>query len=303
MKKISSLKGSFLLLLAAFIWGTTFVAQTSASDSVKTFTFNMSRNIVGSLFLLIFILVTDYLKKKNSTKTDSKWPLLQGAVCGVVLFFAMNMQQFGIGIYPESVATSGRAGFITATYVVMVAIVTTLNKRDRLDWFMVLSVIGTVAGMYFLCLAGGFNGIYLGDLVEFGCAVCFTLHIIVVDKYSKCDGVKLSCIQFAVCALISSVPCFVMEKPVVTEVLNAAKEILYAGILSSGVAYTLQIVGQKYAKPAVASIVMSLESVFAVLAGAIVLKEIMSAREILGCILVFASVILAQVPDIKKSVE
>lgn len=307
---MKNLRGSLILLLAAFFWGTTFVAQTSASEKIGTFTFTVSRCVVGSLFLGIVILLKDnVLLKKTENATDKRknsWPWIPGIMCGVVLFFAMNAQQFGIGLYPEEAAASGRAGFLTATYVVMVAVVVQIKGRkngDKLDGLVILSILGTVVGMYFLCMSKGFSGFYIGDAVELLCACCFTAHIMVIDNYSDVDSVKLSCMQFITSGLLSGIMCIILERPQMADILSAAGPILYAGILSSGVAYTCQMIGQKYAEPAVASIVMSLESVFAVLAGCIILNEVMSKRESLGCILVFASVILAQLPQFKKTKE
>lgn len=317
---MKNLKGSIILLIAAFFWGTTFVAQTMGAGKVGTFTFNASRCVIGSTFLLIVSLIRDtWIKHKNTdnkqtTKTlvISKWPFIPGVICGTVVFLAMTTQQAGLSFYPEDAAASGRAGFLTATYVVMVAVIEQLvlliNKKkgkttdEGLSIIVMLSVLITVIGMYLLCVGkGGFTSLYVGDIIEFGCAFCFTAHILVVDKYNNTDSIKLSCIQFATCMLLSVIGGVISHESVnLNNVQLALPAILYAGILSSGVAYTCQMIGQKYAKPAVASIVMSLESVFAVISGAIVLKEVMNGREILGCILVFSAVILAQIPSFIK---
>lgn len=333
---MKNLKGSIILLIAAFFWGTTFVAQTMGAGKVGTFTFNASRCVIGSTFLLIVSLIRDtWIKHKNTdnkpisvtvannttappynTKAEahvtSKWPLVPGIICGTVVFLAMTTQQAGLSFYPDDAAASGRAGFLTATYVVMVAVIEQLvlliNKKkgkttdEGLSIIVMLSVLITVIGMYLLCVGkGGFTSLYVGDIIEFGCAFCFTAHILVVDKYNNTDSIKLSCIQFATCMLLSVIGGLISHESVnLNNVQLALPAILYAGILSSGVAYTCQMIGQKYAKPAVASIVMSLESVFAVISGAIVLKEVMNGREILGCILVFSAVILAQIPGFIK---
>jgi drug/metabolite transporter (DMT)-like permease len=212
----------------------------------------------------------------------------------------MNLQQAGIGLYPEEAAASGRSGFLTATYVIMVAAVVQLRGwKDgvRLRLAILISVIGTVCGMYLLCLSDGAANIYLGDILELLCAVCFTVHILVIDYFTDIDSIRLCCMQFIICGVLSFLPMALIERPQGSDILAAGIPILYAGILSGGVAYTLQMVGQKNAQPAVASIVMSMESVFAVLAGCILLHETMTAREIAGCVLMFAAVILANVPN------
>ena len=300
---MKNLKGSLILFTAAFFWGTTFVAQVNGSDHLGVFTYNASRSFVGFLFLLIVALLNDKRKKAKTgtAAAPSNWPVKGGILCGIVLFFAMATQQTGISLYPKQVAAAGRSGFLTAIYVVIVAVIVAIAGK-KLQGFVVISVIGTVCGMYLLCLKDGFSGIYIGDLFGLICAFCFAGHILVVDHYNKADCIKLSCIQFLTAGTLSLLACLFTEQIVIKDIIAAAPAIFYAGILSSGVAYTLQMVGQKYTKPAVASIVMSLESVIAVVAGAIVLHEVLSGREILGCTIVFASVILAQIPGfLKKS--
>ena len=298
---MKNLKGSLILFTAAFFWGTTFVAQVNGSDHLGVFTYNASRSFVGFLFLLIVALLNDNRKKANTgtATTPSKWPVKGGILCGIVLFFAMATQQTGISLYPKQVAAAGRSGFLTAIYVVIVAVIVAIAGK-KLQGFVVISVIGTVCGMYLLCLKDGFSGIYIGDLFGLVCAFCFAGHILVVDHYNRADCIKLSCLQFLTAGTLSLLSCLFTEQIVIKDIIAAAPAIFYAGIFSSGVAYTLQMVGQKYTKPAIASIVMSLESVIAVVAGAIVLHEVLSGREILGCTIVFASVILAQIPGFLK---
>ena len=298
---MKNLKGSLILFTAAFFWGTTFVAQVNGSDHLGVFTYNASRSFVGFLFLLIVALLNDNRKKANTgtATTPSKWPVKGGIVCGIVLFFAMATQQTGISLYPKQVAAAGRSGFLTAIYVVIVAVIVAIAGK-KLQGFVVISVIGTVCGMYLLCLKDGFSGIYIGDLFGLVCAFCFAGHILVVDHYNRADCIKLSCLQFLTAGTLSLLSCLFTEQIVIKDIIAAAPAICYAGIFSSGVAYTLQMVGQKYTKPAIASIVMSLESVIAVVAGAIVLHEVLSGREILGCTIVFASVILVQIPGFLK---
>jgi drug/metabolite transporter (DMT)-like permease len=298
---MKNIKGSLILLLTAAIWGMAFVAQSTASDSIGGFTFNAVRSFLGALFLLTFIGVRRIIEKmrNNTEKIKYKDTVKGGIICGVILFAAVNFQQFGIAAYPEGTAASGRSGFITATYVVMVAIFEGVRGK-KMRPALIAAVIGCIVGMYLLCFSGGFEKIYTGDILVFLCAICFTAYIIAVDRFAEADSVKLSCIQFFVCALLSSVPMMIFEKPELSALISAWLPIVYTGVLSSGVGYTLQIVGQRYTEPAVASIVMSLESVFAALAGWVILQERLSGKELIGCVLVFLSVILAQIQEMKK---
>jgi len=304
MDRIKRFKGSLMLLLAAFFWGTTFAAQSSAADNIPTFTFNAARSYVGAAFLGILILIRQ--RKKGMIKDDTvsnrlpkKGAVFGGSICGAVLFAAMGFQQGGIAAYPEGAAASGRSGFLTATYVVMVAICARfLGKKLHKSIYAAVAVC--IAGMYLLCMSGGENGIYFGDVLGLICAVFFTAHILVVDHFSYCESVRLSCMQFLVSGILSTVAMLLFEQPDIHMLAAAAVPILYAGILSSGIAYTLQMEGQKYAEPSVAAIIMSLESVFAVLGGWVVLGERLSARELAGCAMVFAAVILAQLPQKDK---
>lgn len=300
---MKNIKGSIILLIAAFIWGTAFVAQTSASDNVGAFTFTALRSVIGASFLGVFMLLRklyfNISKKENTKPVDIKRSLVGGAICGIVLFFATNLQQLGITVYPEGVASSGRAGFITATYVVMVAI-SGIFFGKKLHPVLWAAVAGCVAGMYMLCLSGGFSGVYFGDVLVFLCAICFTAHILVVDRFSDIDSILLCCLQFTVTGIISAVLMLIFETPDINAIMAAWLPIAFTGIMSSGVAYTLQMAGQKHAEPAVASIVMSLESVFSVLAGWVILGETLTTRELIGCVLVFAAVIMAQLPEFFK---
>lgn len=298
---MKNLKGSLLLFTAAFFWGTTFVAQVSGSAHIGVFTYNASRCFVACAFLVIVSFIKDKTerRKRNNPLKNGKWPVKGGIFCGLVLFLAMSAQQGGIALYPEEVAAAGRSGFLTAVYVVIVAVVMAIVGR-KLPLLVIISVIGTISGMYFLCMEEGFSGLYKGDVLSLLCAFCFAGHIMVVDKYRHTDSIKLSCIQMLVSGVLSFFMCIFTENINVQDLISAIPPILYAGILSGGVAYTFQMAGQKYAQPAVASIVMSMESVIAVTAGALLLNETLSGREILGCVLVFVSVIVAQVPDFLK---
>lgn len=295
---MKNLKGTFILLLTAFIWGTAFVAQTSAKDSIGTFTFNALRNIIAAAFLFLFINIRDVISGKITR--CGGYPVKEGIICGIVLCISMTLQQMGINNYPEGVAVSGRAGFLTATYVVMVS-VAVVFAGQKLHKIVIAAVCVCIAGMYLLCMSDGLNGIYISDMLELLCAVGFTAHILVVDRYSYTDGVKLSCIQFLTSGIISAAGMVMFEQVRITGITGALIPILYAGVMSSGVGYTLQIIGQKYARPSVTAIVLSLESVFAALAGWVLLSEHLTGRETTGCILVFAAVIMAQIPQFSKT--
>lgn len=335
--RIKRLKGSLMLLLAAFFWGTTFAAQSSAADSIPIFTFNAARSFVGAAFLGTLILIQQVRqgrKRNGSVKPDKdsmdsgepgerdradtgvrkesggsvaaaghkKGAVFGGSICGAVLFAAMSFQQGGIAAYPEGAAASGRSGFLTATYVVMVALCARFLGK-KLYKNVYAAVVVCIAGMYLLCMAGGAGGIYFGDVLGFTCAVFFTAHIMAADHFSYCESIRLSCMQFLVCGVLSSVAMLLFEQPDIHMLTAAVGPILYAGIMSSGIAFTLQMEGQKYAEPYVAAVIMSLESVFAVLGGWIVLHERLSVRELAGCALVFTAVILAQLPRKERRTE
>ena len=303
MKKTT---GTFMLLLTAFIWGTAFVAQSSASENIGSFRFNAARSFIAFIFLLIVIGIKSLIQKNcsvarqtNQIPVSFKKILIAGTLCGIALCAAANFQQFGIALYPDGVASTGRAGFLTSTYVIMVALCARIfgKKLHPMVW---IATVSCIVGMYMLCMSGGVSGLYMGDLLLFICAICFTCHILIIDRFTYIDGLKISCVQFLVCAIFSAVGMLIFEQFDVESFSAAGFEIFYAGVMSSGVAYTFQIVGQKYTEPSVASIVMSLESVFAALAGWVILKEHFNTVELLGCVLVFVAVILAQVPELKK---
>ena len=262
------IKNGLMLLLTAFIWGTAFVAQSVGMDYLEPFTFNGVRSLIGGAALLPCIWILQKLNGRSKDTGTKKDLLTGGLACGVLLFAASSLQQIGI-----KYTTAGKAGFITAFYIVIVPVMGVfLHKK-----------IGK------------------GDILVFLCALVFAVHILVIDHFApKVDGVKMSCIQFFVCGILSVPFMFALETPKITAVMTAWMPILYAGVLSCGVAYTLQILGQKNVNPAVASLLLSLESCFSVLAGWIVLGERLSIREMSGCILMFAAIILAQVPEKKK---
>ena len=303
------LRGNFMLILTALIWGSAFVAQKAGMDQIGPFTFNCVRCIIGAIVLIPAIMFLD--KQKSKSEPDAKELTLEekdaqkkvliagGVSCGLILFIASSLQQIGV-VY----TTAGKAGFITALYIVIGPILGLLLKK-KVRPIIWCCVAIAAAGLYLLCMpAGGFDisSINKGDLLILCCAFFFSIHILVIDHFSpKTDGVRMSCIQFAVAGIVSIIPMFVFETPEIASILSCWVPILYAGVLSCGVAYTLQIIAQKDADPTIASLILSLESVFAVLAGMVILRESFSLREIIGCLVMFAAILLAQMPD-KKNV-
>ena len=295
--KLQEIKGNLMLMLTALIWGCAFVAQSVSMDYIGPFTFQCIRSLMGSAVLVPVFLLLDHHKKRSGsytlpTKNDRKTLWSAGLVCGCIMTIAANLQQIGI-----QYTTAGKAGFITAMYILLVPVFGLFlhKKVAPRVWICVLT---SVVGLYLLSVTDGFSSIGKGDIYVLLCAVAFSFHIMAVDHYAPLvDGVRLSCIQFLICGVISGVLMFLRESPNLQSILNAAMPLCYSGIMSCGIAYTLQIIGQKYTRPAVASLLMSLESVFAVLAGIVILHEIPTSQETVGCILMFAAIILAQLPD------
>lgn len=290
------LKNGGMLLLTAFIWGTAFVAQSVGMDHLGPFSFNGIRSLIGAVALLPCIWFLNRMNKDPETdcseKEKSGKDLITGGVaCGVLLFTASSLQQAGI-----QYTTAGKAGFITAFYIVIVPVLG-IFLHKKIQWKVWMAVLLALVGLYFLCITESFS-VGKGDALVFLCALVFSVHILVIDHFSpKVDGVKMSCIQFFVSGILSLPFMFVLETPRLVAVAAAWMPLLYAGVLSCGVAYTLQILGQKNVNPAVASLILSMESCFSVLAGWIILGERLSFRESLGCILMFLAIILAQLPD------
>ena len=283
-------------ILAAFIWGTAFVAQDLCADSIGTFAFNATRYFIAVLALLVVILISDKLKKNKPTltaqekKAANKQLWLGGLCCGAALAIASNFQQAGLVAGTDA----GKAGFITALYVVLVPVFGLFFKR-KVSLPTWIAVVLSVVALYLLCIKGDFS-LAPGDLLILVCAVCFAVHILVIDHFTAyCDGVKLSCLQFLFAGIISTICMFIFEDVDFAAILSCALPLLYVGIFSCGVGYTLQILAQKDSNPTVVTILLSLESVFAVIAGAIILKQQMTVREYIGCAIMFAAVVLAQI--------
>lgn len=296
------MRGNLLLLLTAVIWGTAFVAQSTGMEHLQPFTYNGIRTVIGGLALIPLIAVLDRLKPAEARPTPAQRreinrnSLIGGVCCGIVLCVASSFQQFGI-----SMTTAGKAGFITALYIVIVPLMGVFIRRKipKIIWACVAIA---VLGFYLLCVKEGFS-VSTGDLLVLCCAFFFSIHIMVIDHFGgkHVDGVRMSCVQFLVAGGISLVLMLLFEEPSWAGIWAAGGSMLYTGVVSCGVGYTLQIVGQRDTDPTTATLLMSLESVFAVLAGWLLLHESLSLRELLGCVLVFAAVLLAQIPLPQKN--
>lgn len=291
--KVQKLKSSFMLLLTAVIWGVAFVAQSVGMDYIGPFTFNSIRSLIGGFVLIpcIFLLNRGKAEKVQASPNERKMLLIGGICCGVALAVASSLQQMGI-----QYTSVGKAGFITALYIVIVPLLGLFFKK-RVSILVWIAVAIAVGGMYLLCTTEDFS-IGKGDLLVMACALCFSIHILIIDYFSpKVDGVKMSCVQFLVCGFLCAVPMLLIEHPSMEQILAAWMPLLYAGVFSCGVGYTLQIVGQRHIDPTIASLILSLESVISVLAGWAILKQQLSVRELFGCVLVFCAIILAQLPQ------
>lgn len=291
------LRGNILLSLTAIIWGSAFVAQSLGMSYIGPFTFNAVRSIIGGIVLIPCIFLFDRINKRcppedpTERKAQRKVLLTGGIACGIVLGIASSLQQVGI-----SYTTAGKAGFITALYIVLVPVLGIFLKR-RVSWPVWLGVALAIGGLYLLCINEEFR-IGIGDFYVLLCAFFFAVHIMIIDHFSpRVDGVRMSCIQFFIAGLLSMIPMFLFETPRLSDIGAGILPILYAGVLSSGVAYTLQIIGQKDLNPTAAALIMSMESVVAVISGWLVLKEAFTAKELIGCVLMFVAIILAQLPD------
>lgn len=296
--------GNLLLLFTAMIWGTSFVFQRVGMDSIGPMTFTASRMVLSAIAVGAVAYLPDIFKKNTSARADTaelraykRNTLVGGVICGLFLAGGSLLQQIGV-VY----TTAGKAGFITAMYMLLVPVVNFLLFKKKNSLRVWLAVLVGVAGMYLLCVKEGFT-LTRGDILISLCAFMFCGHILCCDRYAPvADAVKISAIQFAVCALICLGFAFAMEQPAIEQLRSAIVPILYCGLISGGLGFTLQIVAQKFTDPTVASLLMSLESVFAAIAGALLLSERMSLRELLGCVIMFAAIVLVQLPEKKRSV-
>lgn len=298
MKK--QMHGTLYLLLATVIWGSTFVAQSVSMDHMGPFTFQAARCFLGAVVLIPVVWLADR-KKADGKSFLSRWMDKKlwkaGLLCGVPLFLACNLQQMGL-----TETDAGKSAFLTAMYIVIVPIIGVFLKKKP-SRTIYLSVILAVGGLYCLSCVG-VTSISLGDLLLIGCALMFAVQIVCVDAFAgSVDPLRLNTIQALVSAVLSAVVMFSTEDPKFSVIVDCWLPIGYAGILSMGVAYTLQIIGQQKLPPAPASLIMSLESVFAVICGCLLLHETLTTWEIIGCTLMFAAVVLSQIPDKKEALK
>ena len=292
------LLGNLLLILTAVIWGTAFVFQRVGMDDIEPITFNAVRMVLSAVAVgLVAILLWLREKRKapvrdpEEAKKYNRNTVIGGICCGTFLSAASAIQQMGLVYTP-----AGKAGFITAMYMLLVPIISFLVFKKKNSWLVWIAVLIGVCGMYLLCITEGFSLTY-GDTLVCICAVLYSGHILSCDHFVQLGNpIRISAIQFVTAAVLSGIVAFITEDPSWDKVISAAIPILYCGIVSGGIGYTLQIVAQKFTDPTIASLLMSLESVFAVIAGAILLNERMSSREMTGCIVMFVAIILVQIP-------
>ena len=297
MKDNKRMLGNALLMLTAMIWGTAFVFQRVGMENIEPITFNAARMAlaavaVGAVSLLPMASEKEKLAmmSREACAEYRRNTIIGGICCGTFLAAASIFQQMGI-VY----TTAGKAGFITAMYMLLVPVIGFLFLGKRNSWIVWLAVLMGVVGMYLLCMTEGFS-LGRGDTLVCICAVLFSGHILCCDHFVKLGNpIRISAIQFASCTVISAVAALILEQPSMAKIVSAAIPILYCGIVSGGIGYTLQIIAQKFTDPTVASLLMSLESVFAVIAGALLLGERMTSRELLGCAIMFAAIVLVQI--------
>lgn len=311
-------KGVILLLLTAFIWGTSFVAQSIGMEKIEAFTFNGIRTVMGGVFLLPVIFIRELILKSSASKNEAvaaetnesnynktsqrrniftKKALKYGVILGLIFCVASNFQQ-----YAFYYSTAGKIAFITALYMFFVPIIGLFIKK-RVPLLTWICVACGFVGLYFLCITPDqIDGINKGDFLALICAFFYAIHILCVERFAReVDGTLLSCLQFFVGGGISIVLMFIFETPVISDILAAGKPLLYSGIMSCGIAYTLQIIGQKYTEATIASLLMCMESVFAVLSAAAILHEYLTVREIIGCVIMFAAIILSQISTARSN--
>lgn len=310
-KTKTSFTGVVLLLLTALIWGISFVSQSEGSKLVESFTFNGIRTVLGAVVLLPVIFIRDAVTGRSMTeeqlaerKKNDKKTVIYGSFLGIALCLATNFQQFA---FVDPNHSAGKIAFITAMYMFLVPVIGLLFKK-RVPAFTWVCVLIGFAGLYFLCIDDrGLGAITKSDVLAFICAIFFAIQILLIEKFApECDGVKLSCVQFFVSGIISCICMFIFETPELSGIKAALLPILYSGIMSCGVAYTLQIIGQQFCEATISSLIMCMESVFAVLAEAAFAAwfamggKVLSLREITGCAIMFAAIILSQLMEMKS---
>lgn len=291
------MRGNLMLLLTALIWGTAFVAQSKAMDYIRPLTANGIRTLLGGLVLLPLIPMFDRMKYGANGLTPERRKELNhnsiraGFFCALCLFSAGTLQQYGL-MY----TTAGKSGFITALYIILVPVCGIFIKR-KVPVRVWLCVLTALLGFWLLCVKEGMS-INIGDILTLMCAFCYTAHILTIDHFNQqdTDGVRIACTQFLIVGAVSIILMFIFDHPSLAAIWDAKWVLIYAGIFSCSIAYTFQILGQRYTDPTIATLIMSLESVFAALSGWLILGETLSGKEFLGCVLVFIAVIFAQVP-------
>ena len=296
----SKAQGGIMLLIATLIWGTSLVAQSIGMKNLSPFAFNAARFYVGSVVLIPVLLFSNSFKinpsyQNNKGKQFCLNPFLlkSSFICGFILFITATFQQIGI-IY----TTVGKAGFITSLYIVIVPVLS-LFMGKHISMRIWICILSAMIGMYLLCMNGKFNIAY-GDLLILLCALTTAIHILLIDHFSmKVNGIKFSCLQFFFCATLSLLTSIVFEETSFNSLIAAMPPILYSGILSCGVAYTLQTLGQKHVTPTIAALILSLESVFSVLSGWLILNQTLSSKELIGCSIMFCAIVFSQVPNQK----
>lgn len=305
MKKSNQIKGVLILLLTSFIWGLSFVAQSLGVETVDAFTFMGIRTTMGAFVLLPIILVKDFALSKKLSKEElalkkksDKKTFIYGIILGVILCFASNFQQ-----YAFYYSTGGKIAFITATYMFLVPLASFIFFRKKIPLSTWICIFSGFIGLYFLSFPEGkFNSVNKGDIFAFCSAIFFCIQILAIDRFSfECDGIKLACVQFFTCGIITLILMFIFEKPNYLGIRQAALPLLYSGIMSCGIAFTLQIIGQKYCDATIGSLAMCMESVFAVITSAIILGEKLKPKEIFGCMIMFLSIVISQVVDIIRN--
>ncbi|MBP1743933.1 MAG: transporter protein [Firmicutes bacterium] len=289
------LKANLLLLFAAWVWGFAFVAQKIGSEYVGAFTFNGIRFALGSLTLVPVFMYFNNKNRNTAEYAKLESPIKGGIAAGLIIFIANTFQQLGM-----SFTSVGNAAFITAMYIVLVPVLATIlkHKISLSNW---AGVAFAVIGLYFITVKGGFTAMNYGDILQIFCAVFFAAHIVLIDHLvKKVDGIQLSLVQFVTCSALSLICAVIFEDITLGGIMQGALPILYGGVCSVGIAYTLQVIGQKNAKASHAALILSLEAVFGAFGGLIILHENLGFRGYVGCALMLAGILISQYPNIKK---
>jgi drug/metabolite transporter (DMT)-like permease len=298
-EKSKQIAANILMVFGSIIWGGAFVAQSIGADNLGAFTFGAIRFFIGGIIIIPVAVIMSKRKDKKADTATTKDYLIAGVACGAALFLGAYFQQLGLGY-----TTAGKAGFVTALYIILVPIFGFVLFKRRLSSRVMVATLAALVGIFLLCVSGGF-GINIGDLYVFIGSLFWAAQILLIDKFAqKLDGIKFAICEFLSCAAMGAVAMFIFEKPTWAAIQSAWLPLLYCSVLSVGVGFTAQIICQKYTEPTVASLLMSSESVFSVIFGFLILHEALTVRQIVGCVLVFAAVLLAQItPGQKKLIQ